>query len=301
MKNKVQPRKMGAPERITTFLKGRPMAFFSKIYGTSHKNTDGTDRQEIIKKHCRKGMRLILKSEPNNQYDPHAIGIWVKVRVWFFFSKELQLGYINQELSYELSEYLKKNEIIVTISDVTGGGSKYYGVNIEIDKQGEEKPKIRTVPPHDPIKYPPLPKALAVVNPRKVLVHLKDYGKRKGYYHVDKNIREFLEARGWIVVGEGTVHLYVDPPEGVKKPFLLAVEIPTREQIERIANDLYNARQDWSGFIGEWRAWYYPPEEHGGRGHFGSFEVGDRSLWTASVSYLNDVPTYKETVSVPPS
>src|SRR5579872_67657 len=100
------------------------MAFFSKIHGTSFKNTDGTDRQELIKKHCRNGMRLILRPEPNNQYDPHAIGLWIKVRHLFFFSKEYQLGYISQDLSYELASWLNHDDVIITISDVTGGGSR---------------------------------------------------------------------------------------------------------------------------------------------------------------------------------
>lgn len=138
---------------------------------------------------------------------------------------------------------------------------------------------------------------IALVNPRKVLVPLKDYGKRNGHYNVYSGVRPFLESRGWSVAGEGTAYLYVDPPSGVKKPFRLAVEIPTREQVLHIAAEMYEARQQWSGYVGEWRAYYFPPEHHGGLGQFAHFEVGDRSLWTASVSYMPDVPEHKESKS----
>jgi hypothetical protein len=112
------------------------MAFFSKIYGTAHKNTNGGERQSIIKRYCRPGMRHILRPEPENKFDAYAIGIWLKVRVWLMFQKELQLGYINRDLSEELSKFiLNGGELIATISDVTGGGRKTYGINIEIDKR----------------------------------------------------------------------------------------------------------------------------------------------------------------------
>ncbi len=107
------------------------MAFFSKVSGTAHKNSDGFDRQFLIRRYCKRGMQLILKPEPENPYDKEAIGLWISVRVWFLFPTEFQIGYINQELSGELSRHRAKGgRVTVTIKNVTGGtGGKNFGVN----------------------------------------------------------------------------------------------------------------------------------------------------------------------------
>lgn len=140
---------------------------------------------------------------------------------------------------------------------------------------------------------------IALVNPRKVLVPLKDHGKRNGRYNVYSSVRPFLERQGWRIAGEGTTYMYVEPPEGMKRPFRIAVEIPTREQVEKIAEGFYATRQKWSGYVGEWWACYFPPEHHGGSGQFAHFSVGDGSLWTATVSWMPDEPEYRESASFP--
>ncbi len=142
---------------------------------------------------------------------------------------------------------------------------------------------------------------IALANPRSVLVPLEDFGKRDGHYLVYDAVREFLSRRGWKVAGSGNLYLYVDPPAGVRKPFRLAAEIPEREQIERLAGELHATRRQWSGWVGEWWAIYLPPEPRGDWETPAHFQIGNKSLWTATMNFMPDGPTYQETASFPSS
>ncbi len=115
-------------------MSARPAGFHSKIAGTSHRNKDRTSRQEIIRDNVRRGMQLIVKREPDNPYGDTAISLWVKTRTFGIFETERQLGYLNSSVSCDLAPYLDGGGWVrVTVSDVTGGGDKYYGVNIFIE------------------------------------------------------------------------------------------------------------------------------------------------------------------------
>lgn len=70
----------------------RPAGFFSKIYGVTHHNSDGTDRQTLIRDYVRPGMVLIHKREPDNPYDEWAISLWVKAKSLWIFETERQIG-----------------------------------------------------------------------------------------------------------------------------------------------------------------------------------------------------------------
>jgi hypothetical protein len=48
--------------------------FFQQVHGITHKNDDGSSRQEIIG-HCHEGEELVLVPEPTNPYDPYAVKI----------------------------------------------------------------------------------------------------------------------------------------------------------------------------------------------------------------------------------
>lgn len=112
-----------------------PYRFHSKVAGVSHKNDNGSDRQKIIKAHCKPGMPLILKRERHNRYDRHAISIWIKTPSLLFFSSEAQIGYIKSDSSEELSYYMDKGQrVAATITEITGGeaGRPTRGVNIEV-------------------------------------------------------------------------------------------------------------------------------------------------------------------------
>ena len=48
--------------------------FFEKVHGITHKNEDGSSRQDIIRQ-CWVGEELVLVPEPTNRYDPNAVKI----------------------------------------------------------------------------------------------------------------------------------------------------------------------------------------------------------------------------------
>ena len=110
--------------------------FFTKVVGVSHRNKDGSRRQEIIDAFCEPGMTLILRREPLNPHDSNAIGVWIKGRALIIFRAELQIGYLSREVAAEPSEHLDRGGIVdAFISDVTGGtrSKTTRGVNISIE------------------------------------------------------------------------------------------------------------------------------------------------------------------------
>ena len=112
----------------------RPQGFHSKIHGVTKHNDDGTDRQTIIRDNLQPGMQLIVKRERNNPYDSDAISLWTRTRTLGIFETERQIGYLNTCIASDLAPYLDKGGWTrITVSEVTGGGDKNYGVNIFIE------------------------------------------------------------------------------------------------------------------------------------------------------------------------
>jgi hypothetical protein len=107
--------------------------FNSKVAGVTKKAPDGTDRQKIIAKYCRPGTPLEAIPESDNKYDPNAIGLWLTAKSWFS-SKRYHVGYISADITERLSgEIQRGKDIDVVVKNVTGGGSKKYGLNITLD------------------------------------------------------------------------------------------------------------------------------------------------------------------------
>ncbi len=103
-----------------------PVSFYSKVVGVSFKNPDGTQRQELIQKHCRSGQMLILSPEPNNPKDPNAVAVHIA---------QGQIGYImGGRLAEDISGHLQAGrQVTAHIKEITGGnGRETYGVNISI-------------------------------------------------------------------------------------------------------------------------------------------------------------------------
>ncbi len=61
---------------------------FTKLAGVSHRNRDGTDRQQIIAR-CSAGEVLVLRHEEGNPADPNAVAV--------FRENGEQLGYLSRE------------------------------------------------------------------------------------------------------------------------------------------------------------------------------------------------------------
>lgn len=100
--------------------------FFSKVSGVSYPNPDGSSRQEIIKKYCQPGRRLLLIKEPENKYDPNAIAIYIEVG-----PKKYQIGYVSAAANRDLHI----EDYIVTIKNITGGTKEQetIGVNLTFE------------------------------------------------------------------------------------------------------------------------------------------------------------------------
>ena len=99
--------------------------FHTKIVGVSHKNSDGSSRQKIIRK-CRLFEDLVLDHEETNPHDPNAVRVCRE--------NGEQLGYLNANLAEEVvSKSSKGYRFATLIKDVTGGGKgEYLGVNLLI-------------------------------------------------------------------------------------------------------------------------------------------------------------------------
>ncbi len=111
-----------------------PAAFPTKIVGVKFNNEDGLCRQKYIRK-LREGQQLMLKREPNNEYDRNAIAVCT---IGKLFRGARQLGYLSEELAGDYAPLLDAGgRIDVVVLNVTGGGGwlwwkKSYGVNIHI-------------------------------------------------------------------------------------------------------------------------------------------------------------------------
>ena len=111
--------------------------FYSKVAGVTAKNSDGKERQNYIYAFCKPRMKLILLREPENPYDPDAVAVWIKARALLFFTSEVQIGYLNSDISSEISQYIENGgRVEAEIKEVTGGteSKQSYGVNILINK-----------------------------------------------------------------------------------------------------------------------------------------------------------------------
>jgi hypothetical protein len=112
-------------------------SFHSKISGVSANNNDGRGRQRYIRAFCKAGTPLIFKREPNNPYDKDAVAAWIEARAFFFFTSEVQIGYLNAELAQEISRHLAKGGgLHGEVSEVTGGtrDKPTLGVNVLLTK-----------------------------------------------------------------------------------------------------------------------------------------------------------------------
>lgn len=108
-------------------------AFNSKIAGVTYGNY-----QTIIREHAAPGMRIHLVREPNNKHDPNAVAAYLDTP-----DGKQQIGYLTAHVAEEVSQNLKDQiPVIVTISEITGGGGMNYGVNIHIsiDQPRTEQP-----------------------------------------------------------------------------------------------------------------------------------------------------------------
>ena len=100
-------------------------AFYTKIVGVTFE-----DRQALLA-HVKEGDRLRLRREPTNPHDPHAI----QVRT----DDGRVLGYLKAPLAGRLAPSMDAGaRYAVIASRPTGGGERHLGMNIYVERQGEE-------------------------------------------------------------------------------------------------------------------------------------------------------------------
>jgi hypothetical protein len=108
--------------------------FHTKIVGVTHQNSDGTDRQNVIRR-CGLFENLALDHEEHNPHDSNAVRV---CRI-----NGQQLGYLNSGLAAEIVEKSESGyHFAVFIKDLTGGrNGQSVGVNLLIV---QAEPGVRT-------------------------------------------------------------------------------------------------------------------------------------------------------------
>jgi hypothetical protein len=98
--------------------------FFSKVAGVSHKNSDRSTRQKIIREKVYQGERLELRHDDNNKHDKFAVAL--------FSSGGGQIGYLESRLARDVRGWQAEGcSVEVIVKEVTGGeGKELNGVNI---------------------------------------------------------------------------------------------------------------------------------------------------------------------------
>jgi len=111
------------------------MEIKTKISGVTHDDpVTGINRQKLIKDHIKPGVKLTPKAEPDNPYDPGAVGLWCRVRIRLM-PKDVHIGYIGKTHSAYVAEKLREGkDVTVTVLDVTGGSKDKpsFGVYVVI-------------------------------------------------------------------------------------------------------------------------------------------------------------------------
>lgn len=114
--------------------------YHSKIVGVSFEG-----RQDIIAQMTDKS-QLRVRREPDNKFDPKAVAVDT------LLGEEWRpIGYIAKDKNSDIAAALDAgNDVEVKLADITGGGDKSYGVNIELEyEKAAEVEKVEV--PMDPL------------------------------------------------------------------------------------------------------------------------------------------------------
>jgi single-stranded-DNA-specific exonuclease len=102
---------------------GEASGFNTKIVGVSFEG-----RQDVVAG-LQAGAELTLRRQPDNAYDPNAIGVWFGA---------LQLGFLKREIAQRVAPNIDAGERYTDeVTAVTGGGTRSIGVNIYVTRVRE--------------------------------------------------------------------------------------------------------------------------------------------------------------------
>lgn len=110
--------------------KGRVEHFYSKVRGLTFPNADGSDRSQIISR-LRPGDMLRLEREPDNPRESSAIKILTEngEQIGYIATLIATSGGTDRGLAAEMDRGIR---VECRVKDLTGGGKKNRGVNLEI-------------------------------------------------------------------------------------------------------------------------------------------------------------------------
>ena len=95
------------------------------------------NRASIIQRHCRNGLKAVLKREPDNPHDPNAIAVFIEVpRLFGLLGSALQqIGYIKASAAKGLAKRIDEGlSIQARVASVFApSGRDYPRVSLELD------------------------------------------------------------------------------------------------------------------------------------------------------------------------
>lgn len=101
--------------------------FHTSIAGVSHRNADGSSREEVAAE-CEPGEFLTLLAEPDNPVDPNAVRV--------FRDNGKQLGYLKRHVAAEIAgNHWPISSLVTAVTEVIEGddgdeAKTYYQVNV---------------------------------------------------------------------------------------------------------------------------------------------------------------------------
>ncbi|MBJ2155289.1 HIRAN domain-containing protein [Variovorax sp. IB41] len=104
------------------------------------------DRAERIRRFCQDGAEIDLRREPKNRFDPEAIGVWMRCRLFFGLWKPwAMIGYIQADRADQLAPKMDSGESRVIRAYVKSfyapSGREHPRVSVEIEIETAEPPK----------------------------------------------------------------------------------------------------------------------------------------------------------------
>lgn len=91
--------------------------------------------RQLVLEVTRVGDPVMLRPEPSNKYDPHAIAVWVAHED----AAALQIGYVPKEIAAEIAPAIEGESLLGKVFEITGGFKKWdgsfasYGCIITVD------------------------------------------------------------------------------------------------------------------------------------------------------------------------
>ena len=108
---------------------GDASGFNTKVVGVSFEG-----RQDTVSA-LQSGETVELRRDPGNPHDPSAIGVWYGA---------LQLGFLRRQIAARIAPNIDDGErYTAAVTQVTGGGSRSYGINIFVTRVREATVAVR--------------------------------------------------------------------------------------------------------------------------------------------------------------